>query len=533
MSPGESCLLHRFVRDEWRVLSSQTIGVEFSSKIVHIADRKSSSLSNRKRIKLQLWDTAGTERFRSVSRSYYRGAAGAILVYDVSSWRSFEQLQTFLNDARALAGPDITIILAGNKSDVVEGGGPPAGYSYASTPSSDYGLPPPTPSSQSSLGYNTNLNNHYTVAPEGREVSAEAASRWASANGIPVAVEVSALNGENVEELFNRLARMILTKIELGEIDPDDPQSGIQYGDLGWDDGNSSIRSGYGDGSVRWRGGKKKPRTEWEEVFRLSGGTRRGGGKLSLTRVFQSLRSSLPSSLPLKGVNPAAIANMTWLKNINPTPAFPAYTGPHKVGSIDVEIPTSELENPSDDTPPADLPTVAFRYTSIPVHQNADVLEPATKSKRWPVMMFSHGLGGSRNAYSHICGSLASHGIVVIAPDHRDGSSPINFIHTPDEKEKTKRVEYQRIDHKPSTDVYNARDEQLRIRLWEMGLIHDALLKIDSRHRLKNVAADATKNSGKDMLTMFSHLLSVHEPGSIAFAGHSFGAATTVQLVKS
>jgi platelet-activating factor acetylhydrolase len=147
--------------------------------------------------------------------------------------------------------------------------------------------------------------------------------------------------------------------------------------------------------------------------------------------------------------------------------------------------------------------------------------------------MFSHGLGGSRNAYSHICGSLASHGIVVIAPDHRDGSSPINFIHTPDEKEKTKRVEYQRIDHKPSTDVYNARDEQLRIRLWEMGLIHDALLKIDSRHRLKNVAEDATKSSGKDMLTMFSHLLSVHEPGSIAFAGHSFGAATTVQLVKS
>ena len=273
-----SCLLHRFVRDEWRVLSSQTIGVEFSSKIVHIADRKSSSLSNRKRIKLQLWDTAGTERFRSVSRSYYRGAAGAILVYDVSSWRSFEQLQTFLNDARALAGPDITIILAGNKSDVVDGLAPPpgAGYSYASTPSSDYGLPPPTPSSQSSLSLN--LNNHYTIAPEGREVSQEAASRWASANGIPVAVEVSALNGENVEELFNRLARMILTKIELGEIDPDDPQSGIQYGDLGWDDGASSIISGHPNGSVRWRGGKKKPRTEWEEVFRLSGGTRRGGG---------------------------------------------------------------------------------------------------------------------------------------------------------------------------------------------------------------------------------------------------------------
>ncbi|CAO2658064.1 Nn.00g073240.m01.CDS01 [Neocucurbitaria sp. VM-36] len=281
---GKSCLLHRFVKSEWRVLSSQTIGVEFSSKIVHIADRKTNS-SHRKRMKLQLWDTAGTERFRSVSRSYYRGAAGAILVYDVSSWRSFEQLQTFLNDARALAGPDITIILAGNKNDVVDG--PPAGSgqsafgSYGSTPSSESGLPPPIPSSQSSSAPSLNANLHasYTIAPEGREVPAETASRWAGQNGIPVAVEVSALNGENVEELFNRLARMILTKIELGEIDPDDPASGIQYGDLGWDDGNGSIKSGYGDEGVRYRRRGKKTGTasEWGDVFRLGASRRRGG----------------------------------------------------------------------------------------------------------------------------------------------------------------------------------------------------------------------------------------------------------------
>ncbi|KAJ8109969.1 hypothetical protein OPT61_g7063 [Boeremia exigua] len=275
---------------------------------------------------------------------------------------------------------------------------------------------------------------------------------------------------------------------------------------------------------------------------------------------------------------------MLWFKNVNPTPSFPAYTGPHKVGSIDVEIPTSELEDPSEDAPPADLPTVAFRVfypcrqdseqkavrwipspqreyiaayarflgansafaglfslfpqllqlTSIPVHSNADILEPNTKSKRWPVMIFSHGLGGSRNAYSHICGSLASHGIVVVAPDHRDGSSPISFIHAPPgSKEKPKRVEYRRIDHKPTPEVYSARDEQIRIRLWEMGLIHDALLKIDTRQRLQNLAEDATRSGGKDTLTMFSHLLSVHEPGSISFAGHSFGAATTIQFVKS
>lgn len=110
------------------------------------------------------------------------------------------------------------------------------------------------------------------------------------------------------------------------------------------------------------------------------------------------------------------------------------------------------------------LPQLLY-YISMPVHQNAEILEPPSKSKKWPVMMFSHGLGGSKNAYSHICGSLASHGVVVVAPDHRDGSSPLSIHQTPGEKEKIKRVEYRKIAHKASTEVYEARDEQLRIRL--------------------------------------------------------------------
>lgn len=131
-----------------------------------------------------------------------------------------------------------------------------------------------------------------TVAPDGREVSAAEASNWASSSLIPVSVEVSALSGENVDEIFNRLARMILTKIELGEIDPDDPMSGIQYGDGygGFDGGDgASVKSGMTieDGAMRRR--KKKPgwgvgggtlggMREWEEVFTLSGGSRRRGG---------------------------------------------------------------------------------------------------------------------------------------------------------------------------------------------------------------------------------------------------------------
>lgn len=130
-----------------------------------------------------------------------------------------------------------------------------------------------------------------TVAPDGREVSTDEAARWASSSNIPVSVEVSALSGENVDEVFGRLARMILTKIELGEIDPDDPSSGIQYGDAGWigtGDG-ASVKSGMtGDsGTIRrrkrggtrsgnWGGGGLR---EWEEVFTLSGSSRRRNGK--------------------------------------------------------------------------------------------------------------------------------------------------------------------------------------------------------------------------------------------------------------
>ncbi|KAI1023265.1 hypothetical protein LB503_000235 [Fusarium chuoi] len=285
---GKSCLLHRFVKNEWRVLSSQTIGVEFATKIIKVGTG-----SRRKRIKLQLWDTAGTERFRSVSRSYYRGAAGAILVYDLTSHASFRNLQPFLNDARALASPNLSLMLVGNKLDLTD-------------TLVDTSLPPPTPTSVTSnstltsgmLGaggssytstattrdrgasISAGSQQRATIAPEGREVTRAESSRWASTAGISVVTEASAFNGEGVDEIFERLARIILTKIELGEIDPDDPASGIQYGDSGgWNtasDGGSIKSSMTGatveDGHSGLRRRRKKNRTqnwglrEWEEL---------------------------------------------------------------------------------------------------------------------------------------------------------------------------------------------------------------------------------------------------------------------------
>jgi hypothetical protein len=84
-------------------------------------------------------------------------------------------------------------------------------------------------------------------------------------------METSALSGENVDEVFARIARMIVTKIELGEVDPDDPASGIQYGDSGGFVESQSGKRGSGGGGG-WRGGLR----EWETVFR-GGAARREG----------------------------------------------------------------------------------------------------------------------------------------------------------------------------------------------------------------------------------------------------------------
>lgn len=152
-------------------------------------------------------------------------------------------------------------------------------------------------------------------------------------------------------------------------------------------------------------------------------------------------------------------------------------------------------------------------------------------------MIFSHGLGGSRNTYSQIIGSIASHGMIVIAPEHRDGSTPVSYIRGVPSTETTtekadprvgkKVVDYVRISHTPSPEVEEQRNAQLRIRLWEMGLVHDSLIKLDNGISLTNL------NSSSVSLASFSQKMDVHTPGKITFAGHSFGGATVAQFVKS
>jgi len=172
---GKSCLLHQFIENKFKHDANHTIVVEFGSKVVQVGGKS---------VKLQIWDTAGQERFRSVTRSYYRGAAGAILVYDITSRESYNALMQWLTDAKTLASPHIVVLLVGNKKDL----------------------------------------------ETKRDVNFLEASNFAQENDM-MFMETSALTGENVEEAFLRCARTILSKIESGELDPDRMGSGIQYGD--------------------------------------------------------------------------------------------------------------------------------------------------------------------------------------------------------------------------------------------------------------------------------------------------------------
>src|SRR3954463_11652122 len=133
-------------------------------------------------------------------------------------------------------------------------------------------------------------------------------------------------------------------------------------------------------------------------------------------------------------------------------------------------------------------------------------------------MIFSHGLGGSRNAYSHLVGSIASHGVIVVATEHRDGSTPISYIREVPSGESTgeksrpkhgkRTTSYMRYSHTPSPEVEEGRNAQLKIRLWEMGLIHDSLMKVDEAADLTNL------NTSSVSLSMFKAKMNVHIPGA-------------------
>lgn len=106
---GKSNLLLRFTKNDFQAESKSTIGVEFATRTLKIED---------KTVKAQIWDTAGQERYRAITSAYYRGAVGALLVYDITKKQTFDNAERWLNELREHADQEIVILLVGNKSDL-------------------------------------------------------------------------------------------------------------------------------------------------------------------------------------------------------------------------------------------------------------------------------------------------------------------------------------------------------------------------------------------------------------------------------
>lgn len=171
---GKSCLLLQFTDKRFQHVHDMTIGVEFGSRTIEL---------NHQLIKLQVWDTAGQEAFRSITRSYYRGACGALLVYDISRRDSFEHVTKWLEEAKQNSNPNIVIMLVGNKKDL----------------------------------------------EHKRQVSYEEGQSFAQQHGL-VFIEASAKTGESVDETFVTVAVAVLDKLQRGVFNMNDDSHGIRMG---------------------------------------------------------------------------------------------------------------------------------------------------------------------------------------------------------------------------------------------------------------------------------------------------------------
>ena len=204
---GKSSLLRQFKEGEYFADISLTVGVDFHAKVVHV---------NRQPIKLQLWDTAGQDRFRAIVRAYYRNAVGGLLVFDISHRESFTNLPEWLEDAKKNADPHhLVFILVGNKND----------------------------------------------QEKRREVSKEEAVRYAREHDMPY-IETSAKSGANVEEAFVQIARKIYRMIEDGHIQVQDGWDGVKRGEASRQRSVSPLReSNYTASSVSFEGNVLKRRS--------------------------------------------------------------------------------------------------------------------------------------------------------------------------------------------------------------------------------------------------------------------------------
>ncbi len=109
---GKTCFLMRYTDNTFQEIHMSTIGLDYRLK--------SMTLKSGKNVKVQIWDTAGQDRFRAITKNYYKGAHGIILIYDVTNQLSFDNVSNWINQIKEEASDKVTIFLVGNKIDDVE-----------------------------------------------------------------------------------------------------------------------------------------------------------------------------------------------------------------------------------------------------------------------------------------------------------------------------------------------------------------------------------------------------------------------------
>ncbi len=171
---GKSNLLLRYVHGQFKPEYQLTIGVEFGAKNIEISS---------KIFRIQIWDTAGQENFRSITRAYYKNSVCALVVYDISSRDSFNNVMSWIEDCKNQSPKTIFIVLVGNKSDL----------------------------------------------DDKRQVSYEEGKELADKNEL-LFFESSAKDGINVDEIFVNSAKEIAKKIEQGYYDLENDTCGIKKG---------------------------------------------------------------------------------------------------------------------------------------------------------------------------------------------------------------------------------------------------------------------------------------------------------------
>ncbi|KAJ5715495.1 Ras-like GTP-binding protein RYL2 [Penicillium malachiteum] len=296
---GKTSLVHRYVRNSFNPsTTTSTVGASFITK--RVLDTTSDTT-----VRLQIWDTAGQERFRSISRLYYRGAHACLLCYDITDENSFQEMAGWLRELRKNIGdpadpdsPPLVIHVVGTKSDIVAIDPSKRRVPFERTIAyvaeqlypSRASTPPPTAGIGSSIGMGLGFGNfgHGNNAGNGSAVSGGSAANvsngplqspdskrssafWGQEIGWDCCHEISAKDGEGIEEVFRVITRKLVEQRNRRDADLlsavtsplEGPTTTFAPGTI---DGMGSFRLGYGDKRRSWLGLATPTVGEAEEV---------------------------------------------------------------------------------------------------------------------------------------------------------------------------------------------------------------------------------------------------------------------------